>query len=723
MNTFINKHKKMQQNKLRKMQKGQPKEYWKFLNSLKNKKISEMPPLDQLYKYFSNIYSSDEETDAFVLSDMSPESSNEYLNSPFTLSEIERSILKLKNSKSPGGDEILNEYLKLTKDRMLPVYVSFFNLILDTGYVPDQWLEGKIKPIYKNKGDSLDPNNYRPITLLSCIGKLFTAVLNDRLNTFLDDNHLLSENQAGFRKHYSTSDHIFTLYALMELLKYEKKKLFCCFVDFSKAFDSVWRVGLWRKLLSTHVDGKFLRVLQNMYSNIKSCVTVAGEDSPFFFSNRGVRQGDNISPVLFSLFLNDLENHLIADHAEGVSIECTSETLYYFIKIFVLLYADDTVILADSAEDLQKSLDSFFHYCTEWKLKVNESKTKVVIFGARRIHAYSFKIGNSTLEIVDTYKYLGTYFSKSRSFLTARKHIAEQAKKAMHLLLIRTRNLYLPIDLQLKLFDQTILPILTYSCEIWGYENCGLLESIHTQFLRSIIHARKSTPLYMLYGELGRYPINITIKSRMINYWNRIITSKHNKLSFLLYQKLRTTTQINSKWILCIQQILEESGRTDIWISETPNTYYGSIIKQNLKDQFFQSWCSKLDKSSKGLNYRIFKEDIFLESYFLNLPRNPYLNMAKLRTGNHKFPCERGRWLGIDLSQRKCTLCNLHEIGDEFHYVLKCPFFSEERKRFVDSQYFSNPNILKFKELMNSKDETKLKNLSTFAKILINTVQ
>ena len=91
----------------------------------------------------------------------------------------------------------------------------------------------------KNKGDSLDPNNYRPITLLSCIGKLFTAVLNDRLNTFLDDNHLLSENHAGFRKHYSTSDHIFTLYALMELLKYEKKKPVCCFVDFSKAFDSV----------------------------------------------------------------------------------------------------------------------------------------------------------------------------------------------------------------------------------------------------------------------------------------------------------------------------------------------------------------------------------------------------------------------------------------------------------------------------------------------------
>lgn len=157
----------------------------------------------------------------------------------------------------------------------------FSNLILNTGHLPNDWLFGKIKPIYKNKGDSLDPNNYRPITLLSCLGKLFTAALNERLNMFLEENNLLNENQAGFRKHHSTTDHIFTLYSLIELMKYEKKKLFCCFVDFSKAFDSVWRIGLWRKLINTHVNGNFLRVLQNMYLDIKSCVTIRGDDSPF----------------------------------------------------------------------------------------------------------------------------------------------------------------------------------------------------------------------------------------------------------------------------------------------------------------------------------------------------------------------------------------------------------------------------------------------------------
>ena len=132
----------------------------------------------------------------------------------------------------------------------LPLYEIFFNSILDTGHFPEQWSVGCICPIYKNKGDRADVQNYRPITILSCLGKLFTSILNSRLNDYLEESMILSENQAGFRQQYSTSDHIFSLYALIELLKSQKQKLFCCFVDFSSAFDSVWRIGLWKKTAS-----------------------------------------------------------------------------------------------------------------------------------------------------------------------------------------------------------------------------------------------------------------------------------------------------------------------------------------------------------------------------------------------------------------------------------------------------------------------------------------
>ena len=208
------------------------------------------------------------------------------LNSEITFEEISRCIHRLNNGKASGPDKILNEYIKSTKETFLPIYENLFNIILDTGCFPEQWSTGTISPIYKNKGDRLTPQNYRPITILSCLGKLFTTILNGRLNGYLGD--LLSENQAGFRKHYSTLDNIFSMHALTELLKSQKKKLFCCFVDFSSASDSVWRIGLWKKILEHNIDGKVFKVIFNMYHGIKSYVSLMGERSPFYSSSAAV---------------------------------------------------------------------------------------------------------------------------------------------------------------------------------------------------------------------------------------------------------------------------------------------------------------------------------------------------------------------------------------------------------------------------------------------------
>ena len=99
------------------------------------------------------------------------------------------------------------------------------------------------------------------------------------------------------------------------------------------------------------------------------------------------------------------------------------------------------------------------------------------------------------------------------------------------------------------------------------------------------------------------------------------------------------------------------------------------------------------------------------------------MHLGKLRMGSHRFPCERGRWQGLDLSERKCLLCSRQEIGDEFHYLLICPFLNSERKRIIEKHYYSNSNILKFKALMNCTDGNRLKDLCVFAKVLIKNVQ
>ena len=107
----------------------------------------------------------------------------------------------------------------------MPIYVKLFNIILETGNIPEVWTTGIIRPIYKNKGSPQDCNNYRPITILSHLGKLFTSLLNNRLNKYLEENTILEENQAGFRAKYATTDHIFVLYKLIDLLRAKTKLL------------------------------------------------------------------------------------------------------------------------------------------------------------------------------------------------------------------------------------------------------------------------------------------------------------------------------------------------------------------------------------------------------------------------------------------------------------------------------------------------------------------
>lgn len=192
-----------------------------------------------------------------------------------------------------------------------------FHIVFDSGKIPEAWLVGNIIPFYKNKGDTKNPENYRPITILSCMGKLFTSVLNSRLSTFLENYLLLNENQSGFRKGYSTIDSIFVLHILFELLKMRKKKLFCAFIDFAKAFDTVWRSGLWQKLLENFISGKMYDTIVNMYSNIKSRIFDGSVFSEYFPCNVGVRQGESLSPLLFSLYINDLEHFLKEQDVEG----------------------------------------------------------------------------------------------------------------------------------------------------------------------------------------------------------------------------------------------------------------------------------------------------------------------------------------------------------------------------------------------------------------------
>ena len=137
--------------------------------------------------------------------------------------------------------------MKNSTPELTQIYCKIFNIVLYTGIIPENWTIGIIKPVYKNKGDTMEPDNFRGITLISCLGKLFTSTINFRLTFFANEILLISKNQAGFRKGHSTIDNLFELHSLISLYQSFGNKLYCTFVDFRKAFDTVWRSGLWKK--------------------------------------------------------------------------------------------------------------------------------------------------------------------------------------------------------------------------------------------------------------------------------------------------------------------------------------------------------------------------------------------------------------------------------------------------------------------------------------------
>ena len=211
--------------------------------------------------------------------------------------------------------------------------------------------------------------------------------------------------------------------------------------------------------------------------------------SDYFPCNIGVRPGDNLSPLLFALFINDF-SHYVGMSYKGL---CVSKSCYpslesedaLFLKLFVLMYADDTIILAENERDLQRALNSVHEYCTEFKLIVNTNKTKIIIFSRGKVRRFTtFKYGCDIIEVVSDYVYLGIKMNSNNTFAKAMKKQLDQGRRAQFSMLIKARNLDLPIDIQIKLFESIVCPILLYGSEVWGFQKIDMLEIFYINFFQ-----------------------------------------------------------------------------------------------------------------------------------------------------------------------------------------------------------------------------------------------
>ena len=332
-----------------------PQQFWKKIRNLRgntnDKKTINLITPTQWYEYFSKLtnptdpnieteyidkHNEVEEELKQILQNANQSDLTDIINKPFTQKEVEEGIHKLENNKASGNDSISNEMLKAGIKILSPLINNLFNSIQIYEYYPDLWGIGMISPLLKSN-DPIDPDNYRGITINSCFSKLFTKLMNDRLTKYIEDNELINRNQIGFRKGHRTSDHVFVLKTLIDKYFNSGKKLYVCFIDFKKAYDTIWREGLYYKLLKMGINQKFIKLLINLYSGIKSCVNLGKGITKEFNSKVGLKQGCNLSPNLFNLYINDIIKCFDTNESKPANLLTEN--------INCLLYADDMVII------------------------------------------------------------------------------------------------------------------------------------------------------------------------------------------------------------------------------------------------------------------------------------------------------------------------------------------------------------------------------------------
>jgi len=208
----------------------------------------------------------------------------------------------------------------------------------------------------------------------------------------------------------------------------------------------------------------------------------------------------------------------------------------------------------------------------------------------RKLPKFQFKDKN--IDIVWDYKYLGTVFNYNNKFAVARSAQAKLANKAMFGLLRKSRKLDLPLDIQLDLFDKCIIPILLFGCEVWAHEAIDECERVQLRFFKILLSLRKTTATCMVLGELGKFPLYLEAKCRMLTYWFKLPTADCDgpqKISVVMLRLCRhmyDSTDYKMSWLKGVHSLLNDLRLTYIWLNPRENNYSSNILKALLKRDY-----------------------------------------------------------------------------------------------------------------------------------------
>jgi len=391
----------------------------------------------------------------------------------FTEYEVLSKLSKLRPDKAAGPDNLLPRFLIQIKDLIAyPLYL-LFRKSLDNGCVPEDWKCANVCPVFK-KGSRNKVDNYRPISLTSQICKVFESVIRDQVVTHLEENKLILDSQHGFRKGRSCLTNLLTFLDKVTSYADAGEAVDVVFLDFAKAFDKVPHMRLLHKLKSHGINGKLFCWITDWLSNRKQRVCINWSLSDWQYVLSGVPQGSVLGPILFLIFINDIDNDITS---------------------WILKFADDTKMFSSVCNSIdykkfQDDINRLFNWTKNWQMSFNIDKCKIMHIG-RHNKLYDYSLGGQLLTSVSEEKDLGVIISKD---LKVSQQCAAAYSKASKILgLINRSVVYKTSEVMLRLYKSVVRPHLEFCIVAWSpyyQKDKDLLERIQRRFTKMIPELR-----------------------------------------------------------------------------------------------------------------------------------------------------------------------------------------------------------------------------------------
>jgi len=436
------------------------------------------------------------------------------LSTKITVNEVANACKSMPNNKSAGFDSISYESLKHGGHLLYQRLSDLYNAIITFAYVPTSMKHSVIIPLYKGKKKPRDHvDSYRGISLSQVINKVLEKIILKRLKPWLAERSFPPAQQQACKPGASSVTLSYVVQEVINNFCNQKSKVFSCFLDIQKAFDSVWWSGLLYKMSKIGIKDKLWFLCRNWLHGSRCSVLINGEAYPSFPITRSIKQGGLLSMLMFCISIYDIHSTVVQPPAQGI--------MYNGEDVSSLTFADDMLLLSSSVSDLQRMLDNVHDYGTKWHITFSPTKTVCLTFGeTNRQHNIntinrSFHLGNTKLSEVTHTMYLGNKLCVYRNTTERSKEMSNRAYSHLgSLTSTGFHSLGLSPVTNATLWKRLCIPSMLFGCETWGNLSKSeyyMFEKAQRTIAKHIQGLTRRTHNEIVLGLLGWHTIQGTI--------------------------------------------------------------------------------------------------------------------------------------------------------------------------------------------------------------------